>query len=98
MKNEKCSLQFVWKKRLELRAEGNKLQAEGFKLWVAGEKLCTKGEKLLIEGYKLYTKGNELWEKAIKEVYGNIKLEWKNYNSEKGECECHLETGEIFKP
>jgi len=35
---------------------------------------------------------------AILEVYGNIKLEWKNWDSDKQSYECWLETGEIFKP
>jgi hypothetical protein len=26
------------------------------------------------------------------------KLEWKNYDSEKQDYECHLETGDVFKP
>jgi hypothetical protein len=32
------------------------------------------------------------------EIYGNIKLEWKNWHEEKQSYECHLENGEIYKP
>ena len=76
-KNGGLSLNFIWKLRLKLRAEGSKLCAEGSKLWA---------------------EGNKLWAEAILEVYGNIKMEWENYNVEKKDYECHLETGEIFKP
>ena len=46
---------------------------------------------------KLRAEGNKLWAEAIIEVYGNIKIEWKNWTLGKG-SECHLETGEVFKP
>ena len=36
MKKKVLSLNFIWKIRLQLRAEGNKLQAEGNKLWAEG--------------------------------------------------------------
>ena len=81
---KELGLSFVWGLRLKLRAEGSKLWAEG----------C----KLRAEGDKLQAEGNKLWAEAIIEVYGNIKLEWKNYNLGKQDYECHLETGEIFKP
>ena len=42
--------------------------------------------------------GDKLWAEAILQVYGNIKVKWKNYNSNKNDYECHLETGEVFKP
>ena len=32
-----------------------------------------------------------------KENIGNIKIEWKNWDSKKQEYECHLENGEIFR-
>ena len=77
-------LKFIWATRLKLRTKGDELWAEGNKLWTEADKLRAEAD--------------ELWAEAIREVYGNIKREWKNYNSEKGEWECHLETGEIFKP
>jgi len=125
-KNGGLSLNFIWKLRLKLRAEGSKLCAEGSKLWAEGNKLwaeanklwaegnklCAEGSKLCAEGSKLWAEGNKLcaegsklwaegnklWAEAILEVYGNIKMEWENYNVEKKDYECHLETGEIFKP
>ena len=54
--------------------------------------------KLWAEGNKLRAEGDKLWAEGILEVYGNIKLEWKNYSSEKQDSECHLETGEVFRP
>jgi hypothetical protein len=41
--------------------------------------------------------GNKMWAEAIIEIYGNIKLEWKNYDRDKNDSECHLKTGDIFK-
>ena len=67
MKN--LGLDFIWKIRLKLWAEGDKLWAEGNKLWA---------------------EGNKIWAEAILEVYGNIKIEWRE------EHECHLENGEIY--
>ena len=61
----------------------DKLRAEGAKLWAEGDKLCAEGDKI--------------WAEAIIKIKGNIKIEWK-WNSEKKDYECHLETGEVFKP
>ena len=54
--------------------------------------------QLWAEGSKLRAEGDKLWAEGILEVYGNIELEWKNWDSQKQDYECHLETGEIFKP
>ena len=54
--------------------------------------------QLRAEGDKLRAEGNKLWAETILEFCGNIKLEWKNYNDEKKDYECHLENGEVFKP
>ena len=91
MKKKELGLNFIWKTRLGLWAEGNKLLAEG-------NMLRAKGNMLRAEGDKLRAEGDKLWAEAILQVYGNIKLEWKNYDNEKNNYECHLETGEIFKP
>ena len=84
MKKKELGLEFIWKIRLQLWAEGSKLRAEG--------------SKLNAEGNGIWAEGNKLWAEGILAVYGNISLEWKNYNSEKKDYECHLETGEVFKP
>ena len=94
----KVSLEIAWKKRMKLWAEGNKLRAEGDKLWAEGDKLRAEGNKLRAEGDKLWAEGDKLWAEAIIEVHGNITFEWKNWNVEKQSYECHLETGEVFKP
>ena len=105
MKKKELSLNFIWNLRLGFRAEGNKLRAEADKRWAEGNKSWEEADKLWAEGNKLraeadkrWAEGNKLWVEAILEVYGNIKMEWKNYNPEKQDHECHLETGEIFKP
>ena len=97
-KKKELGLQFAWNVRLKLRAEGDKLRAEGSKLRAEGDKLRAEGSKLWAEGDKLRAEGSKLWAEAILETYGNIKLEWKNWDSKKEDYECHLETGEIFKP
>ena len=67
-------------------------------LWGKRLRLRAEGCKLQAEGYKLQAEGDKLWAEAILRIHGNIKLEWKNYNKEKEDYECHLETGEIFYP
>ena len=99
MKKKELGLEFIWKIRLQLRAEGNKLWAEGNKFWgTKGAKLYTRDVKLCAEGNKLWAESNRIWAEGILAVYGNITLEWKNYSSKKNDSECHLETGEVFKP
>ena len=80
----------------KLHAEGDKLHAEGNKLHAEGNKLHAEGNKLWAEGNKLWAESNKLWAESILEVYGNIKLEWKNYNRKYDDYECHLETEEVF--
>jgi len=67
-------------------------------VWNTRCKFRDKGAKLWEEGDKLWIAGDKLWTEAILEVHGNIKMDWKNYSEEKKSYECHLETGEIFKP
>ena len=65
--------------------------------WNVRLKLCAEGSRLCAEGNKLYAEGSKLWAETILEFCGNIKLEWKNWKDNKG-YECHLETGDVFKP
>ena len=104
-------LDFNWKIRLNIRAEGNKLRAEGDKLRVEGDKLCAEGDKLCAEGDKLCAEGNKLyaegnklcaegsklWAETILHFVGNVKMEWKNWDKKTQSCECLLETGDVFK-
>ena len=53
-------LQFIWKHRLQLRAEGDKLRAEGDKLYAEGYKLRAESDKLRAESDKLYAEGDKL--------------------------------------
>lgn len=103
-------LQKEWEQRLKLIAEGNKLTAEGYKLQAEGDKLCAEGGKLYAKGIKLwgegnklwaesdklYAKGNKLWAEAVLKAYGNIKLEWENWNEKYLSSECHLGNGEVY--
>ena len=91
MKKKTLDLNFIWGIRLSLRAEGDKLCAEGSNFYAEGNKLRAEGNKLRAESSKL-------WAEAIIQLYGNIQLKWKNYNLKKNDHECHLETGEVFKP
>ena len=84
VKAKSLSLSFIWGLRAKMRAEGAKMRAEG--------------AKMRAEGSKMRAEGDKMWAEAVIEIYGNIKLEWKNYDNAKNDCECHLETGEIFKP
>ena len=81
---KELSLMFVWKLYIKLYAEGDKLYAEG--------------KKLYAEGDKLYAEGDIIWIGAIIEAFGNIKLEWKNFDKKYQSYECHLGNGLVFKP
>ena len=72
----------AWQLRLKLCAEGNKLRAEGNKLWAEGSKLWADGDIAILS--------------AVIEVYGNIKVEWKNWNGKHLSCELHLENGVVL--
>ena len=100
----------LWAESNRLWAEGNKLHVEGNRLWEEGIKLYAEGNRLHVEGSKLYAEGSRLWEEGIKlwaesnrlwaeliiETFGNIKVEWKNWNSDYQSYECHLDNGEIY--
>ena len=47
---------------------------------------------------KLQAEGDKLWAEAILARFGNITLEWKNWDEKKQSYECHLENGEVYKP
>ena len=87
------NLDLIWKTRLKLRAEGDKLWHEGVKL-----KPQAEGYRLCAEGCGLWAEGNRLWAEAVIKVHGKIEMECKNWDAEKQDDECHLETGEVFKP
>jgi cell division protein FtsB len=89
----------------KLYAEGDKLRAEGDKLWAEGDKLYAEGDKLRAESDKLYAEGNKLraegdliFINAVIKTFGNIKLEWTNWNNGKHSHECHLDNGEVYIP
>ena len=84
-------LNFIWKLRLRLYAEGNKI-CKGRE----GNKFKAEGNKLYAEGRKLCAEGDWLWAEAILEAYGNIKMEWKNWSEKFQSYECHLENGEVY--
>ena len=98
IKKEKLSLAVAWNKRLKLLTRGDRLQIEGNKLRVEGNRLWSEGDKLWSEGDKLRSAGNRIWIMEVLKVCGKIKVDWKNYSIKKGDYECHLETGEVFKP
>ena len=91
-------LKKAWEERCKLIQQGNKIFSEGDGLYRESVRLREEGNKLWMEGSNLWTEGDNIFEKCILEVYGNIKFKWKNYSKEKDDCECHLETGEVFNP
>ena len=82
----------------KLYAESGKLYAEGNKLYAEGDKLYAEGRELRAEGDKLYTEGDLIFINAVIKTFGNIKLEWKNWNDDKHSYECHLDNGEVYIP
>ena len=79
----KTALDFVWKNRLVLWAEGDKLWAEGNKLWAEGNKLKAEGDKL--------------WAEAVLSFCGNVTIQWR-WAEGKQSPACELECGLIFEP
>ena len=65
--NGTISLLFIWKLRLSLRADGDKLWTDGAKLRADGDKLRADGDKL--------------WAEAVIEAYGNVTIEWHSLTS-----------------
>jgi cell division protein FtsB len=57
---KQLGLNFIWKLRTKLQAEGDKLRAEGAKLRAEGDKLRAEGAKLRAEGDKLRAEGDKL--------------------------------------
>ena len=68
------------------------------KLWAEGVKLRAEGDKLCAEGDKLWAEGDIVFLTAVIAAYGNITMEWKNWNEDKQSYECHLENGLVFVP
>ena len=86
-------------------AKGAELSTNNVQFYLEVCRLCARRDQLYADGAKIYEKANQLWAKAsflwgetVIRVYGNINMEWKNYDKEKKDHECHLENGEIFKP
>ena len=94
--NNNLKLLFVWKKRLKLRAECRKLYVENKKLYAEDKKLYVKCDILWARGDILWVRGSKLWVEAILNIYGNIIIEWKNWNKKHQSYECHLENGEVY--
>ena len=64
--------------------------------WELRLKLWAESSKLWAEGRKLRAEGDIAILSAIVEVYGNIKIEWKNWNEKHDSNELHLENGIVF--
>ena len=84
------ALKIAWKKRVALWAKSDALMAKGNALWA-------KSDALWAKSYTLRAKSDTLWAKAIIEIKGNIKIEWK-WIPAKNDYSCTLETGEVFEP
>jgi len=65
--------------------------------WKERSRLIAGERRLRDKANKLREEAVELWHDAVLETCGNIVIEWVNFDDEKG-YECHLETGEVFKP
>lgn len=70
--------------------------AEGDKMHAEGAEMCAEGDKVWAEGSKMCAEGDKMCAELLIESYGNIKLEWKNWNAEYNSCECHIENGDVY--
>lgn len=50
------------------------------------------------ERLQLRKEADRVWENAIRQVYGDINVDLKNWNKNKQSYEYHLENGLIFRP
>ena len=73
--------------------ENNK---ELVKAWEQRLNLYAEGNKLRAEGYKLRAEGYKLWAESVIAQYGNITIEWKNWDYDKKSYSCVLENGQVY--
>lgn len=76
-------LQIAW-------AERCKIRQRGIDLFKAANEVRNEGQKLQREA-------DTLWQETVTKSGRGI-MQWKNYDAKKNDWECHLSTGEIFKP
>ena len=87
---------------------GYKIEAEEIvKRWLKGENLFIECYKLKAEAFKLFAESDKSWAEAILKKYGNIKIEfikrvkeeikWEEGRYLGKDCDCELETGELFE-
>ena len=87
---------------------GYKIRVEEIvKRWLKGENLFIECYNLKAEAFKLFAESDKSWAEAVLKKYGNIKIELtkrveKEFKWEEGrylgkDCDCKLETGELFK-
>jgi hypothetical protein len=86
-KEQRRILDFAWRKRLTLRAKGDKLYQKG-------GKLRDRGTKYYNEGAKFHAKGDKHYIENLTALVGNIKMEWVWRD---GGFDCKLETGDVFR-
>ena len=90
------ALQKAWEEYKKRLAEGDRLYEEGEKLSMEGRKLQAEGDRLSAEGTTYWAQANRLWKEAVKDVYGNMAYEWRNWNKELQSLECRLANGEVY--
>jgi hypothetical protein len=97
--------------KLHAKAEsfvgGYKIEVKDVERWVEGENLYIESYNVKAEAWRLFAEGDKLWADAILTKYGNIKIEWikrveEEIKLEEGrylgkDCDCKLETGELFE-
>ena len=109
MKVNNVALRNAWARRCTLMADGRRLGTEAAKLTregnkfelknkAIGSKLRAAGSWLYEAGSKLMAEGEHLWAVTLTWHREGVKIEWKKWSAKKQAYECHLGTGEVFKP
>ena len=60
------------------------------------QKAWEEYKKLYAEGKMCLSQANRLWEEAVKDVYGDMTYEWRNWNVKWQSYEFRLANGEVY--
>lgn len=64
--------------------------------WAERDKLRAEGNKLWAEGKKLWAESDIIFLAAVITEFGNVAIEWRDWNEKHGSSCCRLGNGEYF--
>ena len=88
-------LDAVWKERLKLRAESNKLWGKSKRLGIKSRLLRIEADELRNKSDDLCARCVNLWSASVSRLFGNVTPMW--HPRDGGRFACELD-GEFFEP